>query len=161
MWGTGILFELSYVLPRIDAARGTAGGEERAARLLAQMESAFPGATVHAPKAHYPYALNDPDDSHVAHAAIFGKADAVVTDDRRAGLATNQALQDANVEVLRSSDFVANTVAAHPLQARNALTVMSRRFANPRMSEIQVLETLRDRYSLTEAFDLLAAEFYS
>ena len=40
------------------------------------MERAFHGARIEAPKdREYDYGLTDPDDGHVAHAAIIGKAD--------------------------------------------------------------------------------------
>ncbi|MFZ8756276.1 PIN domain-containing protein [Microbacterium sp. HMH0099] len=160
LWGTGVLEELGYVLPVLYTRRGLddAVARSRSARLISQMESAFPGATIAAPKASYPYALADPDDAHIAHGAIFGGADAIVTDDRRAGLSANAALMNAAIEVLKAPDFVANTVAAHPQQARDSLLVMSSRFESPPMSPLRILQTLRDQYGFAEAFELLADE---
>ena len=67
------------------------------------------------------YGLTDPDDNHLAHAAILGKADAIVTNDKRAGFADSEALRDANVEVLAANQFMTNTLAQHPRSAAAAL----------------------------------------
>jgi predicted nucleic acid-binding protein len=65
------------------------------------MERGFPGATVEASKDRtYSYALNDPDDGHVAHAAIIGEADAIVTDDSRAGFSTAPDLLQTRIKVM-------------------------------------------------------------
>ena len=85
VWGSGILFELDYVLAGLHAKRGISDSASRRQHLFDKLKRAFPGAEVQAPKDRdYSYGLNDPDDGHVAHAAIIGKADAIVTDDRRA-----------------------------------------------------------------------------
>lgn len=73
LWGSGILFELDYMLARLDAKRGRGGSDERRRHLFEQMKRALPGAEIHAPKdREYDYGLNDPDDGHVAHAALIG-----------------------------------------------------------------------------------------
>jgi hypothetical protein len=62
------------------------------------MAKAFPGASVQAPKGRATTTqLADPDDGHGAHAAITGRADAVVTDDTRAGFATAPELIEAPI----------------------------------------------------------------
>ncbi|MDN5851867.1 MAG: PIN domain-containing protein, partial [Actinomycetia bacterium] len=72
VWGSGILVELEYVLARIDARRGRDDHGERRRRLFEQMKHAFPGAEVNAPRdREYDYGLDDPDDGHVAHAAML------------------------------------------------------------------------------------------
>ncbi|MEP6463467.1 MAG: PIN domain-containing protein [Frankiaceae bacterium] len=42
LWGSGILFELDYVLARLDAKRGRDGNDERRQHLFEQMKRAFP-----------------------------------------------------------------------------------------------------------------------
>lgn len=70
------------------------------------MKHAFPGSEVNAPKDRaYDYGLNDPDDGHVAHAAMIGQADAIVTDDKRAGFTTADVLSDANIETVYVDQF--------------------------------------------------------
>ena len=70
------------MLARLDDKRGRADSAARRERLFAQMAMVFPGAAVDAPRdREYPYRLADPDDGHVAHAAIIGKADVIVTGD--------------------------------------------------------------------------------
>lgn len=79
------------------------------------MKRAFPGSEVKAPKDRtYDYGLKDPEDGHVAHAALVGKVDAIVTDDKRAGFKTAEVLIEANIETVFPDEFIANTVAAHP-----------------------------------------------
>lgn len=156
LWGSGILFELDYVLAELDAKRGRDDSEERRRHLFEQMKRAFPGAEINAPKDRtYDYGLDDLDDGHVAHAAILGKADAIVTDDRRAGFKTSPVLQEANVDIVYPHQFAANTVFAHPEAGVRALKAMSARMSSPAMSPQEILEDLRARYGMDEVAELL------
>lgn len=156
LWGSGILVELDYVLARLDAKRGRAGSDERRRHLLVQMRRAFPGAEITAPKDRvYDYGLDDADDGHVAHAAILGKADAIVTDDTRAGFKTAAILVDAGIEIVHPHEFAANTVAAHPDAGVRALVAMSRRLATPPQSPTEILDDLRRRYGMDEVAQIL------
>lgn len=122
LWGSGILFELDYVLAGNHAPRGRQDSAASRRHLFEEMKRAFPGAEINAPKDRdYDYALNDPDDGHVAHAALVGKADAIVTDDTRAGFKSSVILIDAGMEIISPREFAANTVAAHPEAGVRAL----------------------------------------
>jgi predicted nucleic acid-binding protein len=156
LWGSGILTELDYTLAKLHERRGINDSEERRRHLLDQMQHAFPGSEVNAPKSRdYDYGLNDPDDGHVAHAALIGKADAIVTDDKRAGFKTANVLSDASIETVFVDQFAANTVAAHPEAGLRALVAMSKRRTNPPQSPAQILDLLVDRYGMNEAADIL------
>ena len=156
LWGSGILFELDYVLARLDAKRGRERSDERRRHLFQQMKRAFPGAEISAPKdREYDYGLNDPDDGHVAHAAILGKADAIVTDDSRAAFKTSTILRDAGIDIVHPHEFAANTVAAHPEAGVRALVAMSRRMVTPPRSPQQILHELQDRYRMDEVAEIL------
>lgn len=157
LWGSGILFELDYVLERLDAKRGREGSTERRAHLFAQMRRAFPGAEINAPKDRaYDYGLDDPDDGHVVHAAILGKADAIVTDDKRAGFRTSAALTEAAIDIVYPHQFAANTVSAHPEAGLRALAAMAVRMTTPPRTPHEVLAELQDRYGMEEVAELLA-----
>jgi predicted nucleic acid-binding protein len=156
LWGSGILFELDYVLARLDAKRDRDSSEERRRHLFEQMKHAFPGSEVNAPKTReYDYDLSDPDDGHVAHAAILGKADAIVTDDSRAGFRTSVVLQEAGIDIVHPHEFAANTVAAHPEAGLRALVAMSRRMGTPPRTPQEILAELRDRYGMDEVAEIL------
>lgn len=156
LWGSGILFELDYVLKRLDAKRGREHSGERGQHLFAQMKQAFPGAEITAPKGRvYDYGLDDVDDGHVAHAAILGKADAIVTDDTRAGFRTSAALREAGVDVVHPAEFAANNVAAHPEAGVRALTAMAGRMSDPPRTPREVLAELRARYGMDEVAEIL------
>jgi predicted nucleic acid-binding protein len=156
-WGSGILFELDYVLARLDAKRGRHDSAERRRHLSARMRHAFPGAEVHAPKERvYDYGLDDPDDGHVAHAAIVGKADVIVTDDIRAGFRAAAALREAAVDVVHPAEFAANTDSAHPEAGRRALTAVAARMTTPPRSPREVLAELQTRYGMDEVAEILA-----
>ena len=101
------------------------------------------------------YGLKDSNDGHVAHAAITGKADAIVTDDRRAGFKTASSLREANVEIVLAKEFASNTVAAHPQAGVRALVAMSERRQNPRQTPAQILHLLVERYGMDEVVDIL------
>lgn len=155
LWGTGILFELDYVLARIDSRRGINPKDSDDARthLFETMQKAFPGATIDAPKdREYDYQLDDRDDGHVAHAAIMGKADAIVTNDEGAGFRTSRTLSDASIETLNPAEFATNTVAAHPQAGARALQQLSMRRATTTRA---VLDELHGRYAMTGAHAVL------
>ncbi|OBK50183.1 PIN domain-containing protein [Mycobacterium gordonae] len=156
VWGSGILFELDYVLAGLHDKRGISDSASRRQYLFDQLKQAFPGSEVHAPKDRdYSYGLNDPDDGHVAHAAIIGKADAIVTDDRRAGFSTARALAEADIETVHPHQFAANTVSAHPHAGVRALLEMSNRRTNPPQTPEQILDFLVTRHKMTEVAEIL------
>lgn len=150
LWGTGILFELDYVLAELGRP------EERRVHLLDQMQAAFPGSTIAAPKSgEYNYDIEDPDDAHVVHAAIMGRADAIVTDDTRSGMEASQSLFAASVEVVRPRDFAANTVIVHPGAGHRAIEQLAMRRKCPPATPKQLLATLRSRWGMEEAYEAL------
>lgn len=156
VWGSGILFELDYVLAGLHAKRGIGDSASRRQHLFDQLRRAFPGSEVHAPKdREYSYGLNDPDDGHVAHAAIIGKADAIVTDDRRAGFSTAGVLVEADIEIVHPHQFAANTVSAHPHAGVRAVQEMSNRRTNPPQTPEQILELLVARHNMTDVVETL------
>ncbi|WP_407689516.1 PIN domain-containing protein [Mycobacterium sp. HUMS_1102779] len=156
IWGSGILFELDYVLAGLHDKRGISDSASRRRHLFDQLKQAFPGSEVQAPKdREYSYGLNDPDDGHVAHAAIIGKADAIVTDDRRAGFSTARVLVEADIETVHPHQFAANTVSAHPYAGVRALQEMSNRRTNPPQTPEQILEQLVTRHNMTEVAEIL------
>jgi len=156
VWGSGILFELDYVLAGLHDKRGITDSASRRQHLFVQLKDAFPGSEVHAPKDRdYSYGLNDPDDGHVAHAAIIGKADAIVTDDRRAGFSTAGVLVEADIEIVHPHQFAANTVSAHPHAGVRALQEMSNRRTNPPQTPEQILELLVARHNMTDVAETL------
>ena len=158
LWGSGILVELDYVLERLDTKRGRGeDSEERRRYLFEQMRHAFPGAEVAAPKDRaYDYDLDDPDDGHVVHAAVLGKADAIVTDDIRAGFHASAVLREAAIEVVSPAEFAANTVSAHPDAGVRALTAMAGRMTTPPRTPREVLTELRNRYGMDALAEILS-----
>lgn len=156
IWGSGILFELDYVLAGLHDKREISDSASRRQHLFDELKRAFPGSEVHAPKdREYYYGLNDADDGHVAHAAIIGKADAIVTDDQRAGFNSAQVLVEAGIEIVHPHQFAANTVAAHPHAGVRVLREMSNRRTNPPQTVEQVVELLVTRHKMTEVAEIL------
>lgn len=135
MWSSGILGELDAAMEEHLQEKGVDDPESRAAyrkHLLEQMTQNFPGATWEAPRAReYPYDIADPNDGHVVHAAIIGKADVIVTSDKRARMERSVALAEAEIDVLPAHVFAANTVSAHPEAGVTAVLKMSSRLKKP------------------------------
>ena len=156
VWGSGIIFELDYVLAGLYERRGITDSAIRRRHFFDQLKEAFPRSEVQAPKdREYSYGLNDPDDGHVAHAAIIGKADAIVTDDRRAGFSTASVLVETGIETVLPHQFAANTVSAHPDAGVRALREMSNRRTSPLQTPDQILELLVTRHNMTEVAEIL------
>ena len=156
LWGSGILYELDYVLAEWHRRRGVLSGGEIRRRLFTQMSEAFPGAEVSAPKdGAYAYVLNDVDDGHVVHTALLGKADAIVTADTRAGLETCPDLDAAAVEVVHPAVFAASTVWAHPEAGVRALMALASRRRSPAQTPSAILEHLAQAYGMDEVAELI------
>ncbi|GAB06361.1 PIN domain-containing protein [Gordonia amarae] len=151
LWGTGILTELDYTLAKYLERQGISDNTERRSHLFTQMRRAFPGAEVDAPKDRvYDYRLRDAEDGHVAHAALVGEADAIVTDDSRAGFTSAPALIAADIESLRPNHF-----RADPQGCVRALVAISSRRSNPPQSPEQILDLLVARYAMTDLATVL------
>ncbi|MCR2800218.1 PIN domain-containing protein [Microbacterium sp. zg-Y818] len=160
LWGSGILHELDYVLEALHERRSVTSSAARRAHLLEQMQKAFPGALVEAPKnRQYSYDIDDPDDGHVVHASIIGNADALVTGDKRAGFEASTALEEAEVEVVDAATFAANCVSAHLDAGIGAVQAMSLRSQSPHRTPREILAELASRYDMREVEELLAPSF--
>lgn len=157
LWSSGTIGELDDVLGRLDEKREVPDRPEYRARLLKNMQAAFPGALIEAPREReYDYDIADEFDGHVVHAAIIGKADALVTGDKRAKFERCTELIEAQVEVVSAADFAANCVSAHIDAGVRAVRAMSERFAAPPMPPLEILDLLAERYGMHEVKQMLA-----
>ncbi len=157
LWSSGTIGELDNVLARLDESRGVPDRPEYRARLLETMHAAFPGSLIAAPREReYGYDIVDEFDGHVVHAAIIGKADALVTGDKRAKFEKCTALIEAQVEVISVADFAANCVSAHIDAGVRAVRAMSERFMAPPMTPLEILDLLAERYGMHEVTQMLA-----
>lgn len=157
LWSSGTMGELDDVLARIDEKREIPDRPEYRARLFGNMQRAFPGALIEAPREReYGYDIVDEFDGHVVHAAIIGKADALVTGDKQAKFEKSAALIEAHVEVVSVADFAANCVSAHIDAGVRAVRAMSERFTAPPMTPLEILDLLAERYAMHEVKQMLA-----
>ncbi|MDQ1215462.1 PIN domain-containing protein [Microbacterium arborescens] len=157
VWSSGTIGELDDVLARLDECRGVPDRPEYRARLLEHMHAAFPGARIEAPREReYGYDIADEFDGHVVHAAISGKADALVTGDKKAKFEECTALIEAQVEVISVADFAANCVSAHIDAGVRAVRAMSERFVAPPMAPLEILDLLAERYGMHDVKQMLA-----
>ena len=156
IWSSGTLGELESVLAKIDHKRGMPPRPEFRARLLWQMRSSFPGSEIEAPRGRaYHYDLLDPYDGHVAHAAVIGKADAIVTEDTKAGFKTSTDLASAFVDIVAAGEFAANTVSAHPQAGVLAVQALAKRRRRPAMTPVKVLDDLATLTEMREVAEML------
>lgn len=151
VWSTGTLDELDDVLPRIWARQGKADDPQRRQHLITEMKRAFPRSTVVAARDQsYPYGLADPDDGHVAHAAVTAGASFLVTDDRQAGFKTCGPLNAIGVKVVAAPDFVAQILHLDPRLGVRAVEQMSKRRSQPAQTAKQIVDDLVARYHMAE-----------
>jgi hypothetical protein len=106
----------------------------------------------------YDYGLNDPDDGHVAHAALLGKADAICHRRHPGWLQHIDDPHRRRDEIVYPHEFAANSVAAHPQAGVRALRAMSQRMTTPTRSPQELLAELRDRYGMDEVAAILVPE---
>jgi PIN domain len=98
------------------------------------------------------FGLPDRDDEHILAAAVAGHAGAIVTDNRKH---FPEDRIPPGIHVLSPSEFAADTVAVAPDLALDATINLVRRLKNPPISIDDLLATLRTRYGMVEAVDLI------
>ncbi|NBO45539.1 MAG: PIN domain-containing protein [Actinobacteria bacterium] len=156
LWSSGTLVELEYVLRRLDERNERLSRRPDRMQLIRRMVEVFPGSTMNAARDfEYPYELVDPQDSHVIHAAVLGAADAIVTDDMRAGFAVSPVLARLGVQVLEPRRFTAALASAHTRLALEAVHAIASRTKRPPMTARNVITALRDVHNFVELADLL------
>ncbi|OBA80218.1 PIN domain-containing protein [Mycobacterium sp. 1164966.3] len=157
LWSSEILAELEYhetqkLINRGEQPRAAAA---RARHLIEQMSTAFDDALVENWEPHDgTFNLPDPDDEHVAAAALVGGAGAIVTDNLKdfpiAKIPTH-------IKVVSPAEFAADTVSVSPDVALRAVQSMAARFSEPPLTPEEILSRLAQRYAMTEAVELIRA----
>ena len=99
--------------------------------------------------------LPDPNDEHVAAAALVGGAGAIVTGNLKD---FPNAKVPKHIKVLSPAEFAADTVAVSPDAALRAVRTMASRYSAPRLTMEEILNRLVLRYALTDAVELIRAD---
>lgn len=156
LWSDTILDELQFhearkLVERGDADPGAAAA--RAERLITTMKSAFDDALVEGWEPHEgTFGLPDPDDEHVLAAAVVGGVGAIVTNNAKD---FPSACVPKHIQIVKPSQFAADTAAVSPELALQAVETMVARRRTPPEPVDQVLQKLIDRYSMFEAVELV------
>ncbi|ORW10106.1 PIN domain-containing protein [Mycobacterium kyorinense] len=157
LWSIQILAELEFHETQKLMIRGEqpAAATARARHLIDQMTTAFDDAVV---ENWEPYDgsfhLPDPNDEHVAAAAVVGGAGTIVTDNLRDFPA---AKIPAHIKVVSPAEFAADTVSVSPDLALRAVKTMASRYTAPPLTTAELLNRLVQRYQMTEAVELIRA----
>jgi predicted nucleic acid-binding protein len=157
LWSNEILAELEYHETQKLIGRGEQpdGAAVRARHLIDQMTTAFDDALVENWEPHDgTFNLPDPDDEHVAAAALVGRAGAIVTAN---GKDFPIAKVPTHIKVLFPTEFAADTVSVSPDIALRAVEIMASRFSKPPLTTEEILTRLVQRYQMTEAAELIRA----
>ncbi|EIC08329.1 hypothetical protein OR221_1422 [Microbacterium laevaniformans OR221] len=156
-WSSAILDELQFHeeaklvkrgMPVVEAAR-------RAATLIAAMRREFADAEVDGwQPLEGTFGLPDPDDEHVLAAAVIAGAGAIVTENLKDFPADRI---PPGIQVLSAREFAKNTVALNPRLALAAVHEIASRSGRygATLAVGEILETLRDRYGMIEAVDMM------
>lgn len=157
VWSSAILAELEEHESAKLQRRGTpqAEAERRSRRLLTHMRAGFTDAEVEGwERLEGTFGLPDPDDEHVAAAAVTAGAVAIVTANLKDFPASK--LPDA-LEVLAPFEFALNTVSLDPRRALPAVQTIADRSGRigAAWTVPDVLNRLQARYGMGEAVELL------
>ena len=156
-WSSAILDELQFHEEAKLVKRGmpVAGAARRAATLIAAMRREFADAEVDGwQPLEGTFGLPDPDDEHVLAAAVIAGAGAIVTENLKDFPADRI---PPGIQVLSAREFAKNTVALNPwltLAAVHEIASRSGRYGAT-LAVGEILETLRDRYGMIEAVDMM------
>lgn len=135
-------------MPVAEAAR-------RAATLIAAMRREFADAGVDGwQPLEGTFGLPDPDDEHVLAAAVIAGAGAIVTENLKDFPADRI---PPGIQVPSAREFAKNTVALNPRLALAAVHEIASRSGRygATLAVGEILETLRDRYGMIEAVDMM------
>ncbi|MBT0769605.1 PIN domain-containing protein [Kineosporia sp. J2-2] len=156
-WSSAILAELGHHERVKLEGRGVPRDQARARgeRLISFMGSCFPDAEVSGwEDLEGTFGLPDPNDEHVAAAAVLASAGVLVTHN----------LKDfpperlpRSLQVLPPAEFAYNTVSVDPARAVLALEEMARRSGQhgPRHEVADILAILENRYGMHAAVGLV------
>jgi predicted nucleic acid-binding protein len=157
LWSNEILAELEFHEAQKLVNRGEQpdAAAVRAHHLIDQMTTAFDDSLAENWEPHDgTFNLPDPDDEHVAAAALVGGAGALVTNNAKD---FPIAKIPAHIKVLSPSAFAADTVSVSPDIALRAVEIMASRFSKPPLTTEEILTRLVQRYQMTEAAELIRA----
>ena len=156
-WSSAILDELEFHEEVKLVRRGIpiAEAASRAATLIAAMRREFADAEVEGwEPLEGTFGLPDPDDEHVVAAAVIAGAGVIVTENLKDFPA---AKIPPGMQVLSAREFAKNTVALNPrhaLAAAREIASRSGRYGATLTVE-EILDTLRDRYGMSEAVEMI------
>ena len=156
-WSSAILDELQFHEEAKLVKRGmpVAEAARRAATLIAAMRREFADAEVDGwQPLEGTFGLPDPDDEHVLAAAVIAGAGAIVTENLKDFPADRI---PPGIQVLSAREFAKNTVALNPRLALAAVHEIASRSGRygATLALGESLETLRDRYGMIEAVDMM------
>ena len=156
-WSSAILDELQFHEEAKLVKRGmpVAEAARRAATLIAEMRREFADAEVDGwQPLEGTFGLPDPDDEHVLAAAVIAGAGAIVTENLKDFPADRI---PPGIQVLSAREFAKNTVALNPRLALAAVHEIASRSGRygATLAVGEILETLRDRYGMIEAVDMM------
>ena len=156
-WSSAILDELQFHEEAKLVKRGmpVAEAARRAATLISAMRREFADAEVDGwQPLEGTFGLPDPDDEHVLAAAVIAGAGAIVTENLKDFPADRI---PPGIQVLSAREFAKNTVALNPRLALAAVHEIASRSGRygATLAVGEILETLRDRYGMIEAVDMM------
>ena len=156
-WSSAILDELQFHEEAKLVKRGmpVAEAARRAATLIAAMRREFADAEVDGwQPLEGTFGLPDADDEHVLAAAVIAGAGAIVTENLKDFPADRI---PPGIQVLSAGEFAKNTVALNPRLALAAVHEIASRSGRygATLAVGEILETLRDRYGMIEAVDMM------
>ena len=158
-WSTAILDELIFHEAEKLTRRGSppAEAKQSARRLIDRMSSVFEDALVTDwEPLEGTYGLPDPDDEHVLAAAARCNAEVIVTENLKDFPASKL---PAHIRAIPARDFAYDTIRAHLTQSCRAVNALCQRSGRqgPRLTALDLLTILDERYGMTRAVELLTA----
>lgn len=98
------------------------------------------------------YELPDPNDEHLVAAAVVGGASVIVSDNLR-DLPSDKL--PTGLDAVSAARFALDTVSVAPPVAVRAVETLAVRYQNPPRGTLELLDTLRVRYGMGDAVDLM------
>lgn len=155
LWSEAVLSELleHEALKRVGRGTPVDDAVAEAEHLVDRMRQSFGDAIVVGWESMVgTFDLPDPDDEHVAAAAVVGGAGVIVTDNLK-HFPPDRLPQ--HIEVQSATAFITSTVSVDPGRAAASLVVMTARYRKPSYTPVEVLAQLAERYDLSDVADMI------